>query len=559
MDSSDLKEAEGSAAESRDFPNRVINGISDPVFVLDRGHRLVLVNDAGCRLLGRSREQLLGAPDHDCFSTVQTDESWQRDEAVLETGAEDLHEEEVSDAGGNIRTVVTRRSRCADPLGNLHLVGIIRDITDARKVEEELRRTHDIQRATESLLRLSLDDVPLASSLQRALELVLSIPLLSLESRGAILLTGYKPGTLRMVAQGGLSDAIRASCAEVPFGHCLCGRAASTQALQFCDRIYDDHDVRYPGMIPHGHYCVPILWSGRVLGVMVLYLREGHPRNEREIDFLQAAGDAIAGVVQLKTVEIRIRDLNVKLEQRVRERTVELEAANGELEAFSYSVSHDLRAPLRAIEGFAEVVLMDHGEQLDPEEQRLLGAVRANARRMSKLIDDLLTFSRTGRSELGRTRMDMRAIVQDAIDEVASDPRARAKIDFRLESLPETDGDASLIRQVWLNLLSNAVKFSARAGHPVIEVGGTPKGNFVVYHVRDNGAGFDPQFADKLFGVFQRLHDRDEFEGTGIGLALVKRIAERHGGQIWAEGEPDKGATLSFSLPALHGPDTSPR
>jgi signal transduction histidine kinase len=248
--------------------------------------------------------------------------------------------------------------------------------------------------------------------------------------------------------------------------------------------------------------------------------------------------------------EEQLRQLNQQLEIRIKERTTELVAANAALESFSYSVSHDLRAPLRAIEGFSAIVETGQGEHLDAEGHRLLGLVRANALRMSKLIDDLLTFSRAGRSRLQRTRVAMSAMARNAFDEVAADPLTRAKIDFRLGELPEAEGDASLLQQVWINLLSNSVKYSAHVEQPVIEVDGVTEGDLVIYRVRDNGAGFDMAYAGKLFGVFQRLHGATEFEGTGIGLALVSQIVTRHGGRVWGEGAVGTGATFSFSLPA---------
>ena len=252
----------------------------------------------------------------------------------------------------------------------------------------------------------------------------------------------------------------------------------------------------------------------------------------------------------LRQSEARYRDLNADLERRVRERTVQLEASNKELEAFSYSVSHDLRAPLRAIEGFSAMVVERCGSQVDAEAQRLLGVVRTNARRMARLIDDLLAFSRTGRSEMRYAPLNMEEMARAAFGEVAADPEVRAKIDFEVGDLPEVEGDAALLRQVWVNLLSNAVKFSSRKERPVIEVEGIMEGDTAVYRVRDNGAGFDMAYAGKLFGVFQRLHGMNEFEGTGVGLALVHRIVSRHGGRVWAEGDVGQGATFSFELPA---------
>jgi PAS domain S-box-containing protein len=264
---------------------------------------------------------------------------------------------------------------------------------------------------------------------------------------------------------------------------------------------------------------------------------------------LSVVEDQRAADTALRQSEQRYRQLSVELEKRVLERTTQLEEANKELEAFSYSVSHDLRAPLRAIDGFSRMIVEDHAGSLDSEGHRLLGVVSANARRMAHLIDDLLRLSRLGRSEIRLASVDMAALARTAFEDVVEDPKAREQIDFRVGELPRVEGDPALLRQAWINLLSNAVKFSALQERPVVEVEGRVEGHAVVYSVKDNGAGFNMAYSGKLFGVFQRLHGPSEFEGTGVGLALVRRIVLRHGGRVWAEGAIGQGATFSFSLP----------
>ncbi len=256
-------------------------------------------------------------------------------------------------------------------------------------------------------------------------------------------------------------------------------------------------------------------------------------------------------VEERKAAEEQVQRLNADLERRVEERTEQLKASNRELEAFSYSVSHDLRAPLRAIEGFSAMAVRNHGAALGPDGQRLLETVRKNVTKMARLIEDLLTFSRTGRTELVSGRVEMQELARATFEELVPDPGLRAKIDFRLGDLPAVQGSEALLKQVWVNLLSNAVKFSSKAERPVVEVEGAVEGEKVVFRVRDNGAGFDMAYVGKLFGVFQRLHGETEFEGTGIGLALVQRVVERHGGRVWAEGAVGQGATFSFSIPAV--------
>ncbi|MBB5014208.1 sensor histidine kinase [Rehaibacterium terrae] len=236
----------------------------------------------------------------------------------------------------------------------------------------------------------------------------------------------------------------------------------------------------------------------------------------------------------------------LELNRRLQAKAEQLEQTNRELESFSYSVSHDLRAPLRHIDGYARMLAEDLGDRLDPEPRRYLQAIADSARRMGVLIDDLLALSRLGRKPLAREPVDMRALAEEALRDV---PRHAATID--IGDLPPASGDPALLKQVWINLLSNALKYSAPRGEQArVEVSGRREHGRVRYRVRDNGVGFDMRYADKLFGVFQRLHPQDRFEGTGVGLAIVHRIVTRHGGHVGAEAAPDQGACFEFDLPA---------
>jgi two-component system sensor histidine kinase/response regulator len=221
----------------------------------------------------------------------------------------------------------------------------------------------------------------------------------------------------------------------------------------------------------------------------------------------------------------------------------QLADANAELESFSYSVSHDLRAPLRSISGYSKILGEDFGDRLNEEGKRTLNKIVQNSSKMNNLIDDLLKFSKLGRKELVKRDIDVIQLVQGIVDEL----NPKAKVVFH--DLIQAEADPALITQVWINLLSNAIKYSSKKENPLVEVGSSRNNGEVIYYVKDNGAGFSMEYANKLFGVFQRLHKENEFKGTGIGLALVKRIVVRHHGRVWAEGKVDEGATFYFSLP----------
>ena len=346
------------------------------------------------------------------------------------------------------------------------------------------------------------------------------------------------------------------------------------------------------GFMPHGH-CY--LWDGRILWLNVLsdaFIALAYfsipisllifVRRRKDLEFsslylsfalfivscgfthlcevltvwipvyrLQAAIKCVTAVASMVTAVLLVRVLPRLLRfpspRDLRKANQELQRANQELEAFSYSVSHDLRAPLRAIDGFSKL-LVKRNTSLDPDSARMLGLVRSETQRMNQLIEDLLEFSRVVRKPMNCVEVDMEALATAAFQECRAMEPDR-QVELKMRPLPKVIGEAGMLRQAWVNLISNAIKFSRSREKAVVEISSSQEDGEVVFSVADNGVGFNMEYAHNLFGVFQRLHTQQEFEGTGVGLALVQRIVQRHGGRIWAQAELEKGATFRFSLP----------
>jgi PAS domain S-box-containing protein len=293
---------------------------------------------------------------------------------------------------------------------------------------------------------------------------------------------------------------------------------------------------------------VPLITNERVVGALTLAITTSkHQFTQDDLDLAHEIARRAALRIENARLYQQAQRLNAELEQRVLERTAQLEVANRELEAFSYSISHDLRAPLRAIDGFSRILLRDYGAQLDNDGQRRLELVRSNAQQMGQLIDDLLAFSRLTRQSIEKQAVSPTALVYRALDELSSEHESR-QVEFTIEDLPVCQADPALLKQVFVNLLTNALKFTRQCETAHINVGTCTIEGQTTYFVKDNGVGFDMRYIDKLFGVFQRLHAMEDYEGTGVGLAIVQRIIHRHGGRIWAEGAVGEGAAFYFTL-----------
>jgi signal transduction histidine kinase len=420
------------------------------------------------------------------------------------------------------------------------LLGLQIDVTEKVRAEEEIRLLNERLR----LLAVAVQELAAARGLPDVTEVVRRTArwLVGADGVTFVLRDGDQCHYVEEDAIGPLWKGMR-----FPLEECISGWVILHGEAAVIEDIYADpripHDA-YRSTFVQSLAMVPIRRE-EPIGAIGAYWAERRRPTDDEVAILQALADATSRAVE----SVRLYE---ELERRVQERTAELNASNKELESFSYSVSHDLRAPLRAIDGFSRAVDEDYGERLDDEGRRLLGIIRSSTRQMGQLIDDLLDFSRAGRHELRRGPADMTALARLAFEGLAG-AQPDPGVTFHLAPLEDATGDPSLLKQVWVNLMSNALKFSAGRTPSVIEVGGRRDGAQLVYWVRDNGVGFDDRYAHKLFGVFQRLHAAGEFPGTGVGLAIVKRIVTRHGGAVWAESRLEKGATFFFSLPETKG------
>jgi len=474
------------------------------IYLKDLEGRYLLVNRQVEALLAHSQDEIVGRTPHDFFPASTAEALRAADLRALGADGPSTREETVPLPSG-VKTFLLTRFPMHDASGRVFaLGGISTDITERKRAEDEVRHTR-------AFLDSIVENIPNMIFVKEAEEL----RFVRLNQAGERLL-GLSRDRLIGKNDYDLFPKDQADFFSAKDREVLSGAALAD--------IPEEPITRADGVRLFLHTKkVPILDE------------TGRPR------FLLGISEDIT---ERKAAREQIETLNESL----RLHGAQLEAANKELEAFSYSVSHDLRAPLRHISGFVDMLREHAGSKLDEKGLKYLGTIAASAQRMGELIDDLLVFSRMGRSEMARGRVSLSAVVKDVLREMQVDLNGR-NIEWRIADLPEVVGDAAMMRQVLVNLISNAVKYTRHSDPARIEVGSTNGGPEVVVFVRDNGVGFDMQYAHKLFGVFQRLHKKEEFEGTGIGLANVRRIVHRHGGRTWAEGELGRGAAFYFSLP----------
>jgi len=421
------------------------------------------------------------------------------------------------------------------------------DITERKRTEETLRRSYNTQTVLNSLLRLSLEEISFDEFLKKTLELVLSIPWLAFEKQGAIFLVEDESEVLVLKVQSGLAE-IQKSCSRIPFGKCLCGRAALTKEIEFADYIDERHEISYEGMAPHGHYCVPILYTDKVIGVINIYLKQGHRRNKKEEDFLVAITNALAGTIEHKKAEEERKNL---LEQLVRSEKL---AAVGELIS---GVAHEINNPLTGIIGLSELLLMENKESLDEDTKKDLKSIYESSERIKKIVANLLRFARRE----APVRKD--ASINELLDTVLTIRSYEMKVrnvevirHYQID-LPLIMADPSQLEQVFLNLITNAeyaIHETGKAGTLTVTTALQEKqleDKKVIIEISDTGAGIPENVLAKIFNPF--FTTKPVGKGTGLGLSVSYGIIKEHNGEIFARNQAEGGAVFTIELPVSGG------
>lgn len=501
------------------------SALGEAVVVAERGERIIYVNDAYERIHGYSKEEILSLPS--ALVMVHPDEREKLAERVRRHAGGGLVPEHyetriIHKSGRTVDIEVATQPIPRD--GTFLVVAIVRDITERKQAEATLReREHRLRSIYNTVADVIFH--------------------LEVEPDGGYRFASVNPAFSSVT--GVPEDAVIGKRVHeiIPEPSLSFVLDRYREAIRERKIVRWEETSDYPtGRLTGEVSVAPVFDASDTCTHLVGAVHDITERKRTEVEREQL-------LAREQEARAEVERLNVELEQRVANRTEQLEAANKELEAFSYSVAHDLRAPLRAIDGFSRLVVDGYGASLPDDARRYLDRVQQGARHMGELIDDLLTFSQLARQPLRRQRIDTRHLVEQVIAHLQPE-HAAGTAAIRVAELPSVEADPALLRQVFANVLSNALKFTRSRAEPRIDVTHQADGGEVVFVVRDNGVGFDMRYVDKLFGVFQRLHRAEDYEGTGVGLAIVQRIIHRHGGRVWAEAEIDKGATFYFTLGA---------
>ncbi len=518
LDRSDAARLRGEASRvAAQYARSLIEASLDPLVTISPQGKITDVNKATEDATGRSRSELIGTDFADYFTEPERASAGYKQ--VFSAGSVIDYPLAIRHASGRVTDVLYNASVYRDEKAEIAGVfAAARDITERKRAEDQLR-------ASEQRYRTLVD------AINDGLMLVDENTIITYVNANFAQMLGYAEAEIVGHPTPEFMD--EATGRLIP-------AAVERRKAGIAER-YEIAWVRRDGRR------LPTMLSARPI-----FDQERHYRGSLSV---------VTDLTEAKRAERELERYRQHLEELVETRTADLskanallEAANKELEAFSYSVSHDLRAPLRAIDGFSRILLEDYADKLDAEGQRVANVVRDSAQKMNRLIDDILAFSRVGRVEMERGKIDMDALAHAVLRDLAPLTAGR-KLSVEIKPLPPALGDLAMMERVWTNLLDNAIKFTGPKEPAIIEFGARTEGKEIVYYVRDNGVGFDMQYVEKLFGVFQRLHGVEEFPGTGIGLAIVKRIIARHGGRVWAEGKVNEGATFYFALPAQEKAD----
>ncbi|HWP93072.1 MAG TPA: PAS domain S-box protein [Thermodesulfobacteriota bacterium] len=510
------------------------------------------------RVIGKTVELVGKRKDGTEFPVELSLASWKTDEGTFFSGIlRDVTERKVAEEALQ-KAQVDLEKRVRERTAELET-----EITERTRVEEALKENLVLlskKNRHEAVIRTVTQSVHQSIDLQDVLENAVEAMIVNIDKADNIGIYLVEGQEAVLKAHKGLTHWYLERAGRIPYSKGLTWKTIRDGKPRYCSDTDKDEFIGPAGkeLGIKSYLSLPINFDEKTIGAInINSFTKG--ALEEELGLIETVRKQIEIAVKnakqteaLRQSEEEIRKINEELEKRVIERTRQLEMVNRELEAFSYSVSHDLRAPLRAIDGFSRILFEDYSDKIDDEGRRLLSVIRKNTQNMGQLIDDLLSFSRLGRQEMKLSEINMSELARIIFEEIKpNDPAHNLKLE--INSLPPAYGDRAMIKQVFANLLSNAVKFSRKKEESIIEVGGRIEGIENLYYVRDNGVGFDMNYVDKLFGVFQRLHSQGEFEGTGVGLALVKRIIHRHGGRVWAEGQVGEGATFYFTLPGEGG------